>query len=331
VYSIEEYCHNTPIQVIESGLTAEDGKNKFKIWVKNVSKEEYVLPAKSTIAVARNPTPIPNPIAKEPIQPTFQVRTNGQQRSVTTMSQSSMPSQVSDLQERINTIQERRLQKEEMIVGKKITNKEREKLFQVIKQEEATFKEKLTEEIRSDQLPKYAMKLKQDAIPHIAAMGRLSPDKEEILQKEIEDLLARGLIEFSDGTWRARVVLVKKKDGKWRRCIDYRVLNEMTIADSYPMVRIDETLDQLGKAKYFSKLDMVEGYYQIPLEDSSKPYTGFATRSGFYQWRYLPMGFKNAGAVFQRQMDAVLGNMRFKFCIPYIDDIIIYSQPSKSI
>src|SRR5687768_17855995 len=119
--------------------------------------------------------------------------------------------------------------------------------------------------------------------------------------KEIEDLLARGLIEFSDGTWRARVVLVKKKDGKWRRCIDYRVLNEMTIADSYPMVRIDETLDQLGKAKYFSKLDMVEGYYQIPLQEDSKPYTGFATRSGFYQWKYLPMGFKNAGAAFQRQ------------------------------
>src|SRR3990167_3098027 len=92
------------------------------------------------------------------------------------------------------------------------------------------------------------------------------------------------------------------------------------------MVRIDETLDQLGKAKYFSKLDMVEGYYQIPLHEDSKVYTGFATRSGFYQWKYLPMGFKNAGAAFQRQMDTVLGNMRFKFCIPYIDDIIIYSQ-----
>jgi hypothetical protein len=81
-------------------------------------------------------------------------------------------------------------------------------------------------------------------MPHIAAMGRLSPDKEEILEQEIQDLLKRG-----------------------------------------PMVRIDETLDQLGKAKYFSKLDMVEGYYQIP----------------------LPMGFKNAGAAFQRQMDTVLG------------------------
>jgi len=72
------------------------------------------------------------------------------------------------------------------------------------------------------------------------------------------------------------------------------------------MTRIDETLDQLGKAKYFSKLDMVEGYYQIPLHEDSKAYTGFATRSGFYQWKYLPMGFKNAGAAFQRQMDTVL-------------------------
>jgi hypothetical protein len=92
------------------------------------------------------------------------------------------------------------------------------------------------------------------------------------------------------------------------------------------MVRIDETIDQLGKAKYFSKLDMVEGYYQIPLDNESKQYTGFATRSGFYQWKYLPMGFKNAGAAFQRQMDTVLGDLRYKFCIPYVDDVIIYSQ-----
>jgi len=161
----------------------------------------------------------------------------------------------------------------------------------------------LTEEIRENVLPKYTMKLQPNATPHIAAMGRLSPDKEQILEEEIADLLKRGLIELGDGAWRARVVLVKKKDGKWRRCIDYRALNEMTITDSYPMVRIDETLDQLGKARYFTKLDMVEGYYQIPLDEASKAYTGFATRSGFYQWCYLPMGFKNAGAAFQRQMD----------------------------
>jgi len=93
--------------------------------------------------------------------------------------------------------------------------------------------------------PKYSMKLKEDAVPHIAAMGRLSPDKEDMLEKEMADLLTRGLIESSDGTWRA-------------------------------------------------------------LQEDSKPYTGFATRSGFYQWKYLPMGFKNAGAAFQRQMDTVL-------------------------
>jgi hypothetical protein len=322
IYSIEEYCQDTPIQVIESGFTAENGRNIFKICIKNLSQIEYVIPAKSVIAIATSPVPI-----KISSESNMIIQSSTQGRTIAAISENSkMPSNISDHQERISTVENEGIQRDELIVGQKMTNLERKRLFEVIKKEEATFKEKLTEEIRSDILPKYHMKLKEDAIPHIAAMGRLSPDKEELLEKEIQDLLARGLIEFSDGTWRARVVLVKKKDGKWRRCIDYRVLNEMTIADSYPMTRIDETLDQLGKAKYFSKLDMVEGYYQIPLQEDSKPYTGFATRSGFYQWKYLPMGFKNAGAAFQRQMDTVLGNMRFKFCIPYIDDIIIFSQ-----
>ncbi|HYN44668.1 MAG TPA: reverse transcriptase domain-containing protein [Candidatus Limnocylindrales bacterium] len=333
IYSIEEFCQDFPIQVIDGGYTADEGRNTFKIRIKNLSNQKWTIPAKSKIAVAMNPTCVSTGPESKSCHPysfkdNIQIQIQGDERSISAISQSWQltPILIRDYEERINMIQEKRMLKEEMIMGKKITNKERDALFEVIKKEEATFKEKLSEEIRSDILPKYSMKLKEDATPHIAAMGRLSPDKEDMLEKEMADLLKRGLIEYSDGTWRARVVLVKKKDGKWRRCIDYRVLNEMTIADSYPMVRIDETLDQLGKAKYFSKLDMVEGYYQIPLHEDSKVYTGFATRSGFYQWKYLPMGFKNAGAAFQRQMDTVLGNMRFKFCIPYIDDIIIYSQ-----
>jgi hypothetical protein len=175
-------------------------------------------------------------------------------------------------------------------------------------------------------LPKYAIKLAQDHTPYIAPMARLSPEKEKILENEVQDLLNRGLIERGDGSWRARVVLVRKKDGKWRRCIDYRILNDMTIPDSYPMVRIDDALDQLGKAKYFTKLDLVEGFYQIPLQDESKDYTGFATKSGFYRWKYLPMGFRNASSEFQRQMDNVLLDYRFKFVIPYIDDLLIFSN-----
>ncbi|HYN44685.1 MAG TPA: reverse transcriptase family protein, partial [Candidatus Limnocylindrales bacterium] len=313
VYSIEEACQDSPIRVIEAGFTADRGRNRFKIWVKNLSKEEWTIPANSSVAVAVNPTPIPEECKGGQPEESIQVQVQGEARTIATISQNPQPNPiwVRDQEERINAIEEKRMLRDEMITGKSMTNKERDVLFEVIKKEEATFKEKLTEEIRGDSLPKYSMKLKEDATPHIAAMGRLSPDKEELLEAEIEDLLKRGLIEYSDGTWRARVVLVKKKDGNWRRCIDYRVLNEMTIADSYPMVRIDETLDQLGKAKFFSKLDMVEGYYQIPLHENSKAYTGFATRSGFYQWKYLPMGFKNAGAAFQRQMDTVLGNMRF--------------------
>lgn len=283
VYSIED-ANQLPISVIESGFTAKEGKNIFKVWIRNTHKEDIIIPKYATVAVANNP----NPIIEKKEEENIQVIIDGEARTIAAISEkcADKPKMVKDHQERVNMIEnEARIQRDKLVVGKNISNKERERLFELVKKEEAIFKEKLTEEIRSNQLPKYHMKLKDDAISHIAAMGRMSPDKEEILEKEIADLLERGLIEFSDGTWRARVALVKKKDGKWRRCIDYRVLNEMTIADSYPMVRIDETLDQLGKAKYFSKLDMVEGYYQMPFHESSKPYTGFATRSEFYQWR----------------------------------------------
>jgi hypothetical protein len=230
IYSIEEFYQDTPIQVIESGFTAENGKNTFKICIKNLSNMKYVIPAKSAIAIATSPVPI-----KISSEFNLIVHSNDQQRVISAIKENpNIPTMISDQRERVNMVEKKGIQRDKLIVGQKMTNKERMKLFEVIKEEETTFKEKLTEEIRSEILPKYQMKLKENAIPHIAAMGRLSPDKEELLEKEIQDLLARGLIEFSDGTWRARVVLVKKKDGKWRRCIDYRVLNEMTIADSIP-------------------------------------------------------------------------------------------------
>ncbi len=294
IYSIENASVNPNIIIEDGGISADEGENEFYVIIKNLSEQKINIPKNYILAKARNPLA-------------------SQQH-----------------QEAINNIQdnnsESRIKREQLIIGPQVSNNMRNELFKVIKEEEKIFQDQLTEEIREDKIPKYSIKLKPEATPHIAAMGRQAPDKETILEQQVQDLLSRGLIEAGDGSWRARVILVKKKDGKRRRCIDYRVLNDMTITDSYPMVRIDETLDQLGKAKFFSKLDMVEGYYQIPLDNASKEYTGFATRSGFYQWKYLPMGFKNAGAAFQRQMDTVIGKGRFKFCIPYIDDIVIYSD-----
>lgn len=122
------------------------------------------------------------------------------------------------------------------------------------------------------------------------------------------------------------MLLVRKPDGTWRTTIDYRKLNAQTIPDSYPMPRIDDMLDRLHGAKYFSKLDMTDGFWQIRLNEESKEYTGFATTSKFWQWRVLPMGAMNSPSAFQRAMDLVLGSLKWQSVMCYVDDLIIFSR-----
>jgi hypothetical protein len=172
----------------------------------------------------------------------------------------------------------------------------------------------------------YKIRLQENAKPVIEAMGRLSPDRQKEIEKSIQELADRALIEEGNGAWRSRVLLVKKPDGTWRTTIDYRKLNAQTIPDSYPMPRIDDMLDRLHGAKYFSKLDMTDGFWQILLDEESKEYTGFATTSKFWQWKVLPMGAMNSPSAFQRAMDQVLGELKWKSVMCYVDDLIIFSK-----
>ena len=119
----------------------------------------------------------------------------------------------------------------------------------------------------------------------------------------------------------------RKKDGKLRFCIDYRRLNSKTIKDSYPLPRIDETLDLLSGAKYFSSLDLKAGYWQVEVAEIDKPKTAFtAGPLDFYEFNVLPFGLSNSPATFQRLMQASLGKLHLNQCLLYLDDIIIYSE-----
>ena len=144
------------------------------------------------------------------------------------------------------------------------------------------------------------------------------------VQKEVDEMLKSGVIEPSTSEWSAPIVPVRKKDGSLRLCIDYRRLNSISKADAYPMPRVDDLIDRLGKAKYISTLDLAKGYWQVPVAKESRPKTAFSTPFGLFQFNVMPFGLRGAPATFQRLMDQVVAGL--DATSSYIDDLVIYSD-----
>ena len=153
---------------------------------------------------------------------------------------------------------------------------------------------------------------------------RVCPEKRKIMQKEVEYLLANDLAEPSDSEWSSPCVLVKKGDGSYRFCTDYRKVNSITVSDSHPLPRISDCVDRVGNARYVSKIDLLKGYYQVSLSPSARKISAFVTPDGLYQYKVLPFGMKNSGSCFQRMMNEVLRGA--EGCTVYIDDIVVYAD-----
>ena len=153
---------------------------------------------------------------------------------------------------------------------------------------------------------------------------RLPHAYREAVQRELEEMKAHKIIEPANSDWAAPMVLVKKKDGTLRLCVDYRRLNTTTRADAYPMPRIEDMIDQLGKAKYLTTLDLTKGYWQVPVAKRDRPKTAFTTPFGLFQFLRMPFGLKGAPATFQRMIDHLLQGLG-EFTGAYLDDVVVFS------
>ena len=159
---------------------------------------------------------------------------------------------------------------------------------------------------------------------------KLSPKKIKIQQELVDQMLEDCQIEPSVSAWSAPTVLVTKKDGSTRFCMDYRRLNVHTKKDAFPLPRIDDSLNSLSGQAWFSTLDLASGYWQVRLSENAKPKTAFATHSGLFQFAVMPFGLCNAPATFKRLMSQVMCGLHWKRCLVYIDDILVFGNDFES-
>lgn len=155
---------------------------------------------------------------------------------------------------------------------------------------------------------------------------RMSSPKQDFIRQEVQRLLQEQKIRPSNSPYGAPVVLPLKKNGQYRFAVDYRRLNKITRKDGYPLPRIDDLLDQIRGAQYFSIVDARAGYHQVPMEERDISKTAFVTSDGQYEWLVMPFGLCNAPGTFQRLMNDVLQGLYPKECVVYIDDVLVFGH-----
>ena len=165
-----------------------------------------------------------------------------------------------------------------------------------------------------------------DGKPFKLPPHRHSYRDKEIIDAEVDLLLERGSIQPSESPYSSPIVVVTKKDGKARMCIDYRRLNAQTVIDSYPLPLIAELLESAGGSRYYSSMDMLSGYHQVPVAAADRHKTAFVTWRGLWEWRVMPFGLVNAPATFQRLMNIITSRLSPLMCLVYLDDILVHSR-----
>lgn len=203
-----------------------------------------------------------------------------------------------------------------------LSQKEESILANVLKTEMEKFKNLP----KTSNIGEHVIRMKNDKIFRQRYYPR-NPMMKAVINNQISELLEDGMIEKSESPYSSPVVLVRKKDGNWRMCIDFRQLNENSEQDAYPMPHIQPILNRLRNANFLSTIDLRNGYWQIPIRADCRKYTAFCVPGrGLFQWKVMPFGLHSAPATFQRALDDVISYDLEDYAIAYLDDIIIYSQ-----
>lgn len=165
-----------------------------------------------------------------------------------------------------------------------------------------------------------------DGVPVRQRYRRIPPSDYEVVKEHINKLLETQVIRESSSPYASPIVLVKKKDGSLRMCVDYRQLNNKTRKDAFPLPRIEESLDALTGACWFSTMDLASGYNQVPVAEADRPKTAFCTPFGLFEWNRMPFGLCNAPSTFQRLMQRIFGDQQCQSLLLYLDDIVVFSS-----
>lgn len=169
----------------------------------------------------------------------------------------------------------------------------------------------------------HQIEIQENAKPIVEPMRRRPPLHVEETRRQIKEMLKQGIIEESESPWSSAYVLVKKKSGDWRLCVDFRKLNAITKKNAYPLPNIESCLDALAGKVYFSQLDFASGYWQMPIADSSKELTAFRTEDGLFQFRRMPFGLTNAPASFQKLINVLFAGLRGLNLQVFLDDVCV--------
>ena len=228
-------------------------------------------------------------------------------------------------QQRAEKLNSKEVFEEIDLVGNDLTKEQREKLKDFLNKWKGIFSTGITDLGNCDLL-KHKINL-SDNVPFKEPHRRIPPALFQEVREHLAEMLKAGTIRPSHSPYSSNIVIVRKKDGTIRFCVDFRKLNSKTIKDAYAIPRIEDSLHLLAGSKYFTKLDLRSGYWQVEIDESDKEKTAFQVGTlGFFEFHRMPFGLCNAPATFQRLMERCMGDMNLRECLIYLDDVIIFSS-----
>jgi hypothetical protein len=180
--------------------------------------------------------------------------------------------------------------------------------------------------IQPDVQTRHRIVLTDGKVIRMKSRQRLSDDQKAAIKEALDEMIQLRVIRPSKSPWSAGTVVVRKPDGSWRMCIDFRGANSITKVHAHPLPLVEDVLNTLSRAKYYTAIDMYKGYWQIPMAEEDIEKTAFSTPFGHWEYMYMPMGCVNGSATYQRMMEEVLAPFIGSCVVVYIDDVFIYSD-----